>query len=189
MTWVIRLLVAAFAALFIIIGARAMLDPQSIITQFELGRQGTTGISAIRADMGAFFIGTGIAAIVGLFPGKREWLLGAAGMVALAFTGRVMGLIESGLTANIAQSMIIEAISIALLVASFAILSPRRRNELAQQKVVEAERAEAERAEIARTAAERIEREQQMSGLQPTANLNQTEADAQRDRDLAQPIV
>lgn len=178
MIWVIRLLVVGFAALFIIIGARAALDPQSIITQFELGRQGTTGISAIRADMGAFFIGTGVAAIVGLLPGKREWLLGAAGMVTLAFTGRAIGLMESGLTANIAQSMIIEAISIALLVAAFAILCPRRRDELAQQQA-----AEAERADTARVNAERIEREQQ------TGDVQQTDPNAQRDRDLAQPIV
>jgi hypothetical protein len=169
MTWVIRLLVAAFSALFLIIGVRAMLDPQSIITQFELGRQGVTGTSAIRADMGAFFIGTGLAAIVGLFPGRRQWLLGAAAMVALAFTGRLIGLISDGLTANIAQSMIIEAISIGLLVSAFAILSPRRREDLAAQKAAEAEqqRLDAEQGDIDA----------------------QSEAQAQRDRDLAQPIV
>lgn len=126
MTWVIRLLVAGFAALFVIIGARALLDPQTIIAQFELGQQNATGLSAIRADMGAFFIGTGLAALVGLMPGRREWLLSAAAMVALAFTGRVFGLMNDPLTANIAQSMIIEAISVVLLVASFAILNPRR---------------------------------------------------------------
>ena len=144
MIWVIRLLVAGFAALFLIIGVRASLDPQSIITQFELGRQGVTGTSAIRADMGGFFIGTGLAAIVGLLPGRREWLLGAATMVALAFTGRAIGLIGDGLTANIAQSMIIEAISIALLVAAFAILSPRRRSEIAAHKADENEQSEIE---------------------------------------------
>lgn len=126
MVWVIRLLVAGFALLFVIIGARALLDPQTIIAQFELGRQNATGLSAIRADMGAFFIGTGLAALVGLMPGKREWLLGAAAMVALALTGRVIGLTSDPLTANIAQSMIVEAISVVLLVASFAMLNPRR---------------------------------------------------------------
>jgi len=126
MTWAIRLIVIGFAALFVIIGARAMLDPQTIIAQFELGQQNATGLSAIRADMGAFFIGTGLAALIGLLPGKREWLLGAAAMVALAFTGRVFGLISDPLTANIVQSMIIEALSVLLLVAAFAILVPRR---------------------------------------------------------------
>lgn len=126
MTWVIRLLVAGFAALFVIIGVRALLDPQTIIAQFELGQQNATGLSAIRADMGGFFIGTGLAALVGLMPGKRDWLLGAATMVALAFAGRVIGLTSDPLTSNIAQSMIIEAISVVLLVAAFAILSPRR---------------------------------------------------------------
>ena len=133
MTWVIRLLVAGFAALFIIIGVRAMLDPQSIIAQFELGRQGATGLSAIRADMGGFFISGGLAALVGLWPGRREWLLGAATMVALAFTGRTFGLMSDPLTANIAQSMIIEAIAVVLLVASFAILNPRRLSAQAVQ--------------------------------------------------------
>lgn len=169
MTWVIRLLVAAFSALFLIIGVRAMLDPQSIITQFELGRQGVTGTSAIRADMGAFFIGTGLAALAGLFPGRRQWLLGAAAMVALAFTGRLIGLVSDGLTANIAQSMIIEAISIGLLVSAFAILSPRRREELDSQKAAEAEQ-------------QRLDTEQSEIDAQ-------SEAQAQRDRDLAQPIV
>jgi len=65
-------------------------------------------------------------------------------MVALAFTGRAIGLIGDGLTANIAQSMIIEAISIALLVAAFAILSPRRRSEIAAHKADENEQSEIE---------------------------------------------
>lgn len=177
MTWVIRLLVAAFAALFLIIGVRASLDPQTIITQFELGIQNATGISAIRADMGAFFIGTGLAAVIGLFPGKRQWLLGAAAMVALAFTGRAIGLMSDGLTANIAQSMIIEAISIVLLVAAFAILSPRRRAELAEQQAAKFEEE--------RAAADRGYGDPNDGGLTGTQN----DAAAQRDRDLAQPIV
>ncbi len=176
MTWVIRLLVAAFSALFLVIGIGAMLDPQSIITQFELGRQGVTGTSAIRADMGAFFIGTGLAALVGLFPGRRQWLLGAAAMVALAFTGRAIGLMSDGITANIAQSMIIEAISVALLVASFAILSPRRREELAAQKAEEAER-------------QRLADEEARIAAEQNDIIAQNEAQLQRDRDLAQPIV
>lgn len=147
MTWVIRLLVAAFAALFLIIGVRASLDPQTIITQFELGMQNATGISAIRADMGGFFIGTGLAALVGLLPGMRQWLLGAATMVALAFAGRAIGLMSEPLTANIAQSMIIEAISIGLLVAAFGILSPRRRQELAEQQRAAAEQGPAGQAD------------------------------------------
>lgn len=177
MTWVIRLLVAGFAALFLIIGVRALVDPQTIITQFELGIQNATGISAIRADMGAFFIGTGLAAVIGLFPGKRQWLLGAAAMVALALTGRAIGLMSDGLTANIAQSMIIEAISIVLLVAAFAILSPRRRAELAEQQAAKFEEE--------RTAADRDQADPDDGGLAGTQN----DAAAQRDRDLAQPIV
>lgn len=176
MTWLIRLLVAGFAALFVIIGVRALIDPQSIITQFELGRQGVTGTSAIRADMGGFFIGTGIAALVGLFPGKRQWLLGAAGMVALAFLGRAIGLMSDGITANIAQSMIIEAISVALLVAAFAILSPRRREELAAEKTAEIER-------------QRLAAEEERLAAEQNDMIAQNEAQLQRDRDLAQPIV
>lgn len=176
MTWVIRLLVAAFSALFLIIGVRALLDPQSIITQFELGRQGVTGTSAIRADMGAFFIGTGLAALLGLFPGRRQWLLGAAAMVALAFTGRTIGLMSDGITANVAQSMIIEAISIGLLVSAFAILSPRRREELAARKAAESEQ-------------EAAMAEQQRADAEHNGMDAQNEADEQRDRDLAQPIV
>lgn len=131
MTWATRLLVAAFSALFLIIGVRTMIDPQSIITQFELGRQGITGTSAIRADIGGFFVGTSLAALVGLLPGKRQWLLGAATMVALAFVGRAMGVMNDGLTANIAQAMIIEGVSVALLVAAFALLKPRHGQSLA----------------------------------------------------------
>ena len=176
MTWVIRLLVAGFSALFVIIGVRALIDPQSIVSQFELGRQGVTGMSAIRADMGGFFIGAGVAALVGLFPGKRQWLLGAAGMVALAFTGRAIGLMSDGLTANIAQSMIIEAISVALLVAAFAILSPRRREELAAEKDAEIER-------------QRVAADEERLAAEQNAIIAENEARLQRDRDLPQPIV
>lgn len=176
MTWVIRLLVAAISALFLIIGVRAMLDPQSIITQFELGRQGVTGTSAIRADMGGFFVGTALAALIGLFPGKRQWLLGAAGMVALAFTGRAIGLLSDGLTANIAQSMIIEAITIALLVAAFGILNPLRREALAAERAADAE-------------TQRLATEQERLAAEQNDMMAQNDDQQQRDRDLAQPIV
>lgn len=169
MIWATRLLVAAFSALFLIIGVRAMIDPQSIITQFELGRQGVTGMSAIRADIGGFFVGTSLAALIGLLPGKRQWLLGAATMVALAFVGRAMGLMNEGLTANIAQSMIIEAISVALLVAAFVLLNPRRGQDSAAHDATAA-------------------------GPAPIASVPgdfelQNDARPQRGSDLAPPIV
>ncbi|WP_373487547.1 hypothetical protein [Blastomonas sp.] len=129
MVWVIRLLVLLFGLAFVFLGARGMLDPMFFTQQFELGRQGATGQSALRADFGAFFIGTGLAALAGLVPGQRHWLLGAATMVALAFFGRAIGLASAGMTSNIANAMLVEAISVALLVAGYTLLRPMPKTE------------------------------------------------------------
>jgi len=118
MIWVMRILVLALGGVMLLIGVQAMLDPAMIIAQFELGRPGLTGENAVRADMGAFFAGTGLAALAGLWPGRRQWLLAAAAMLALAFVGRAIGVVIAGGTGAIFETMIVEAIGIGLLLAA-----------------------------------------------------------------------
>ncbi|MEZ5710361.1 MAG: DUF4345 family protein [Blastomonas sp.] len=125
MVWIIRILVVLYALLFGLMGIRGMLDPDSIMTQFMLMAPDQTGRSAIRADMGAFFIVSAAGALLGLMPRQRHWLLVPVALFGLAFTGRAIGLALEGATQPITEAMLIEAISVGMLVFAYVFLRKR----------------------------------------------------------------
>lgn len=126
MIWVGRIIAGGFGLLFALIGARTLIDPGFIMAQFELGQPGLTGQSAIRADIGGFFLGGGLFALTALLPGRRHWLLGGVTLLGLAFTGRAIGVLAQGTTGKITEAMLVEAVSIALLLFAYTLLKKDR---------------------------------------------------------------
>ena len=126
--WTARILAGAYAVLFLYLGLGTMFAPAGIMAEFGLEATGIGGTSAVRADFGAFFIGTAIMGLAGLVRDPR-WLLGAAMMVGLAFVGRAIGTtMESTpdpFAAGVGQSMVVEAIGFAIFVLGWFILRRR----------------------------------------------------------------
>ena len=119
MIWIVRILLVLFGLGFTVMGLRAMLDPGAMMAQFTLSANTEMGVSSIRADLGAFFIVSGVSALIGLVPGQHRWLLTSLALFAIAFLGRAIGLASGGLTPKITEAMMIEAISIAILITGF----------------------------------------------------------------------
>lgn len=122
--WVLRGAVLLWAAFFAIVGARGLLDPASYSETFQFTISGVA-INTLRADLSSFFlVASGAAAIGALVPAWVRALLVPAALFGTALGGRLIG-IAMGDPSNwgIIQAMIIEALSLALMVASWWVLS------------------------------------------------------------------
>lgn len=122
MVWVARLLIVLFGILFISIGFTALLNPENIMADFGLSAIDDTGRNTVRADMGAFFICSALAAFAALVPGQKHWLLGSIALVGIAFLGRLFGIFLGGSTPAILQFMLTEAVAVGILVFAYVML-------------------------------------------------------------------
>jgi len=104
-----------------------MLEPGLLLNDFGLIAPDENGRSAVRADMGAFFVCSGLAALASLFPGQRHWLLGAIALFSTAFLGRLFGVFMAGATQGIISAMLIEAACIAALVFAYIVFGLAKR--------------------------------------------------------------
>lgn len=122
--WILRGAVLLWALLFVIVGVQGILDPATFTKTFGIGIEGTAA-NSVRADMSAFFlVAAGGAAIGALMPGRANALLVPAALYGTALLGRLVGaglgdIVDSG----IVQAMIIEALSVALMLGAWRVLS------------------------------------------------------------------
>ncbi len=122
--WVLRGAVLLWAAFFAIVGARGLLDPASYSETFQFTISGVA-INTLRADLSSFFlVASGAAAIGALVPAWVRALLVPAALFGTALGGRLIGIaMDDPSNWGIIQAMIIEALSLALMVASWWVLS------------------------------------------------------------------
>lgn len=122
--WVLRGAVLLWALLFIIVGVQGILDPSSYAETFGIGIEGTAA-NSVRADMSAFFlVAAGAAAVGALVRGWTRALLVPAALFGTALVGRLIGAgMGDAVDSGIVQGMIIEALSVALMLGSWWVLS------------------------------------------------------------------
>ena len=122
--WIWRGAVLLWAAFFAIVGLRGLFDPASYSETFNFSISGVA-INTLRADLSAFFIvGSGAAVIGALVPGWVRALLVPAALFGSVFVGRLIGAAMGDPTNwGIIQAMIVEALTVVLMVASWWALS------------------------------------------------------------------
>lgn len=122
--WIWRGAVLLWAAFFAIVGVRGLLDPASYSETFKFTITGVA-INTLRADLSSFFlVASGAAALGALVPTWVRALLVPAALFGTALAGRLIG-IAMGDPTNwaIVQGMIVEALTVVLMLASWWALS------------------------------------------------------------------
>ncbi|MBK6411939.1 MAG: hypothetical protein IPF76_02480 [Sphingopyxis sp.] len=122
--WIWRGAVLLWAAFFAIVGLRGLFDPMSYSETFNFSITGVA-INTLRADLSAFFIIASGAAVIGaLVPSWVRALLVPAALFGMAFVGRLIGAAMGDPTNwGIIQGMIVEALTVVLMLASWWVLS------------------------------------------------------------------
>lgn len=119
MHWIIRGILLLWAAFFGYLGLTGLANPAVFTETF-----GVTGdasaLNTVRADFAAFFIVSGACAAWGaLRPEHARILLVPAMLFGAALIGRAVGVsLGDPLSDGVKQSMIVEALSVALLLGS-----------------------------------------------------------------------
>lgn len=116
MIWIARIAAALVGLFSLVVGAMTILSPVEMGEGLGLGALSPIGLNALRADIGAFFLASAIAAGAALFGGRPHWLLGAAVLYGLAFLGRILGLVLDGAPEGIAQPLVVEFTMVVLSV-------------------------------------------------------------------------
>ncbi|MBW8294239.1 hypothetical protein [Sphingopyxis sp.] len=122
--WIWRGAVLLWAAFFAIVGLRGLIDPTSYSETFNFSITGVA-INTLRADLSAFFLVASGAAVIGaLVPSWVRALLVPAALFGSAFVGRLIGAAMGDPTNwGIIQAMIVEALTVVLMLASWWALS------------------------------------------------------------------
>ena len=110
-------LVGLFGALGLLITLQLWLNPAGPAGQLGIAAMGPLGLATIRADMGGFFGAVGVLALWSAIKSDAKTLTAPLLLVALALTGRVITVAVSGLTPEMVQPIVIEAV----LVVTFAL--------------------------------------------------------------------
>lgn len=121
---VMRGAIVLWAALFLFLGLRGVMDPGVYANNFDI-RIEAAAANTLRADFSAFFLVAAGGALLGaLIPSWNKALLVPAALFGTALVGRLIGVSMGDYVNNgIVQAMIIEALSVMLLVGGWWILS------------------------------------------------------------------
>jgi hypothetical protein len=123
MIWIGRIAVALVGLFSLAMGLMAFAQPVQLGEMLGLGALSPLGGNALRADLGAFFLASALAALLALFAGRAQWMWGAAALYGLAVIGRILGVAVDGAPEGVAQPIIIELVLVALSVFGAKALS------------------------------------------------------------------
>lgn len=122
MIWIVRGAVALAGLFFTAMGLTALFMPEQIGEIFQLTANNEIGRSAIRADLGGFFLGGGLLALAGVVRSNAHWLGAATLLILIALIGRFIGGLSGGFPEAVIQSMVIEIVLILILTTAMRVL-------------------------------------------------------------------
>ncbi len=116
MIWIGRIAVALVGLFSLAMGLMAFAQPVQLGEMLGLGALSPLGGNSLRADLGAFFLASALAALLALFAGRAQWMWGAAALFGLAVIGRILGVAVDGAPEGVVQPIVIELVLVALAV-------------------------------------------------------------------------
>ncbi len=122
MIWIVRGAVALAGLFFTAMGLTALFMPEQIGEIFQLTANNEIGRSAIRADLGGFFLGGELLALAGVVRSNAQWLGAATLLILIALIGRFIGGLSGGFPEAVIQSMVIELVLILILTTAMRVL-------------------------------------------------------------------
>lgn len=127
MQLILRLALIVGGMVFTGIGLGFLLDPANSAAGFGLEAVDPSGLAALRADFTAFFVLSGGCMIWGGWRRNGDVLLVPAALYAIALFGRIVSVAGDGTVAGFWLPMLVEAGTIAVNAAGFAMFGRRRR--------------------------------------------------------------
>ncbi len=122
MTMVLRIVVGVVGLLGLLVAARMWMAPVELAAQLGVAPAGPLGVATIRADMGGFFGGAGVFALIAAFKGRGGLLIAPLVLVGIALSGRILTVVLNGFTQDMGPPMAIEAVLLVVFAAGWKLL-------------------------------------------------------------------
>jgi len=122
MVLTLRLLVGAFALLFLVMGAGFLFDPAGSAAGLAVTPEGVHGLNTLRGDMAGLFLGSTVLLILGLVRREATWLLAVVVLMVVIALGRLVGFALDGAPA---QETIV-AFGFEVVIAAVLLLAARK---------------------------------------------------------------
>lgn len=115
---VTRLIVGISAVLFAGLAVGFWAAPEETATRFGLQAVGTSGVTALRAELGGLFMGLAVLCAAGAWTNGRHWMLAAMFVLVSIVSGRSIAWIANGGVGSDVVELIVELLVIAALWAT-----------------------------------------------------------------------
>ena len=112
---VLRGVIGLIGVLGLLLALQLWLNPAAPAAKLGLAATGPLGLASIRADLGGFFAGSSILALIAVIRSEAKYLTAPVLFIGLALTGRVLTVAMSGLTPDMVQPMVVEAVLLVVL--------------------------------------------------------------------------
>jgi ribonuclease Z len=119
---ILRFLAGLSGLLFLALGLMLLFAPAKQSVPFAVLATGNAGLSTMRGDLGALFLGMALFTLVGAIRGLAQWLAVPAIFLSLIVLGRMLNLILDGRSREGVLAAVLEVILIALLLLTMASL-------------------------------------------------------------------
>ncbi len=126
MIWLGRLMAALVGLFSLGLGLNALFAPDALAASLGVEAVSDLGRSALRADLGAFFLASAVAAAGALFASRPGWLYGAALLYGLALGGRLIDMLLAGVPEGVMAPLVIETVMVGLSLFGARALDPAR---------------------------------------------------------------
>ncbi|MGB7372749.1 DUF4345 family protein [Pontixanthobacter sp.] len=107
---------------FLATGMNFLFNPASAAAGFGVSATSTTGLAAIRADMGAFFIVSSLCMMLGAWRRNGDLLLVASSFYAVALLGRLISMGMDGMQDGFWIPMVVEGVTVSILLIGSRVL-------------------------------------------------------------------
>jgi len=111
----LRGVIGLIGILGLLLALQLWLNPTLPAAKLGLSATGPLGLASIRADLGGFFAGSSILALIAVIRSEAKYLTAPVLFIGLALMGRVLTVAMSGLTADMVQPMVVEAVLVVVL--------------------------------------------------------------------------
>lgn len=122
MKMVLRVVVGVVGLLGLLVAARMWMAPIELAAQLGVAPAGPSGVATIRADMGGFFGGAGVFALIAAFKGRGGLLIAPLVLIGIALSGRLLTVVLNGFTQDMGPPMAIEAVLLVVFAAGWKLL-------------------------------------------------------------------
>jgi hypothetical protein len=123
LTIIARIVLALQGAAALFIAVNIWLDPVSIGAQLGLSPIGDLGLSTLRGDLGTLFASSGIFMLAAAALADRRLILPPLIFTSVGLAGRTLSLALTDFAPELIPPMIVEGVTIALLIAAYAMLA------------------------------------------------------------------